>query len=66
MPTACLTLQDYTVIALKELPYPQDEMTHEIALDGKVQCRYSTFEFAWEDLGKLIQCKTHAEALATL
>lgn len=66
MPTICLTLADNTVVTLKHLKHSTDDMNYAIDLNGGTKCLYSDFEFAWEDLGKVVRGDTLQEALAVL
>ncbi|MGC3025885.1 hypothetical protein ACPUER_12145 [Burkholderia sp. DN3021] len=57
-----LQLQDGTEVTLTKTQ-DTEEFPYCIALDGVAKCLYNTFEHAWDDLGKVVQCKNYLEAL---
>ncbi|MDN8037418.1 hypothetical protein [Burkholderia vietnamiensis] len=57
-----LHLQDGTEVTLTKTD-DTGQFPYRIAMNGTDKCLYNTFEHAWDDLGKVVQCKNYQEAV---
>lgn len=59
-------LNDGTEVSLTEQENPHErcgetEFRFSLAVNGAVQCRYCSFQYAWEDFGVMVRCTTLEE-----
>lgn len=53
-------LSDDTSVSLEESTEDSDWPFY-ISVNGCVDCRYDTFQFAWEDFGRIVRCASLEE-----
>lgn len=58
----CLTavLSDDTTVCLRETP--DAEAPYGLEINGKTECCYFDFDFAWSDFGRCVCCATWEDA----
>jgi len=59
MPTITVLLPDDTAVALRETG---ETFNYAITINGRIECCYNDFDFAWEDFGKTVRCATLEDA----
>jgi hypothetical protein len=61
MQSMAVVLPDGTAVQLKE--NGALEFRFDLVVNGKVECRYDTFQHAWEDFGRMVRCTVLEEVM---